>query len=69
MASIREITSMIHDCKQRESKLTEWEVNFITSLSEQLDSNDTFALTLKQQEKLDAIWERVTATSTILSRR
>lgn len=50
--------TMIEDCEKRESKLTDWERGFIDSLDNQL-VNDR-ALSPKQIEKLDAIWERVT---------
>lgn len=47
---------MIDDCIKRESKLNQWEVNFIQSLSEK-DLNN---LTQMQLAKLDEIWERIT---------
>lgn len=47
---------LIEDIMNRESKLTEWELNFISSLSEQLHKG----LTERQKEKLDKIWVRVT---------
>jgi hypothetical protein len=49
---------MVTDCEDRESKLTEWEVNFIASLRERLDAGNK--LTERQAEVLDRIWERIT---------
>lgn len=50
---------MIEDCEKRESKLDDWERTFIDSIAHQLTRDQ--ALTPKQAEKLDQIWERVTA--------
>ena len=50
---------MIADCEKRESKLSDWEAGFIDSLGKQMGEGR--GLTDKQIEKLDAIWERVTA--------
>jgi hypothetical protein len=50
---------MLEDCEKRESKLSEWETGFIDSLSVQIGRGRV--PTPKQIEKLDAIWERVTA--------
>lgn len=58
MSTTDEIESMISDCQERESKLSDWEVKFIDSISAQIGSGG--ALTEKQDEKLTAIWERVT---------
>ena len=54
-----EYVQMIEDCEKRESKLSDWEAGFIDSLGKQIGDGRT--PTLKQLEKLDAIWERVTA--------
>jgi len=53
-----EYKTMIADCKKRESKLTDWDIDFINSLSKQLDNGRVFSQ--KQIEKLDQIWERAT---------
>jgi hypothetical protein len=53
-----EITSMIQDCIARESKLSDWEREFIQSIDEQLGRGR--ALTPKQDETLERIWTRVT---------
>lgn len=58
MSTPDDIVSMISDCIARESKLSEWEISFLQSLDEQLGRGR--ALTEKQDEKLTAIWERVT---------
>jgi hypothetical protein len=50
--------TMIEDCENRESKLTDWERSFIDSIARQLA--DGRALSEKQRESLDTIWERVT---------
>lgn len=49
---------LIEDCEKRSEKLTEWEQQFIDSLSRQI-GNDRIP-TQKQIECLDRIWERVT---------
>lgn len=51
--------TMIDDCEDRESRLTDWERGFLESIREQIE--DGRVLTEKQSAKLDAIWERVTA--------
>lgn len=53
-----EYYDLIEDCENRESKLTEWEADFIQSIKERLDSGKF--LTPKQIEILDNIWGRVT---------
>lgn len=49
-----EIILMIDDCINRESKLNEWELGFIQSISEK-DSR-----TEKQIETLHKIWDKIT---------
>lgn len=46
---------MIEDCLKRDTKLTAWEIDFLS------DIEDRKALSPKQIEKLETIWERVTA--------
>ena len=53
-----EISTFIKDCDDRESKMTEWERNFIQSIREQFDRTET--LSLKQNETLEQIWDKVT---------
>jgi hypothetical protein len=48
----------IEDCEARESRLSNWEVNFLDSLKKRLQ--DGTPPTPLQIEKLDQIWERVT---------
>lgn len=48
---------MIEDCIKRESRLTEWELEFIQSINETVLSK---SLTEKQIEKLEKVWERIT---------
>ncbi len=49
---------MIEDCENRESRLNDWETNFIDSIRNTLESIG--ALTIKQTETLENIWEKVT---------
>lgn len=49
---------MVTDCENRESKLTDWERQFVDSIGHQLA--DGRALTDKQSEALNTIWDRVT---------
>lgn len=58
MSTPDDIVAMISDCIARESKLSEWEQDFLQSLDEQLGRGR--ALTEKQDETLTSIWERVT---------
>lgn len=53
-----EHVTMIQDCENRESKLTDWERTFIDSLQAQVAAGRS--LTERQAETLDSIWERVT---------
>lgn len=50
---------MVEDCEQREGRLTDWQRGFIDSIGKQL--RDGRALTQKQVDTLDDIWERATA--------
>lgn len=49
---------MIEDCLDRESRMSDWEEEFIESLEEWLANGKT--LTERQAEKLEDVWERVT---------
>ena len=59
MTDRAEQLQMIEDCELRESRLSDWESNFIDSIGRQLA--DGRALTLNQSNTLDEIWERATA--------
>jgi len=54
-----EYAQLIEDCEKRESRLSEWDREFIDSIKKRLA--DGKPLTPKQVEKLDEIWERATA--------
>lgn len=58
MSGTDEHAAMVADCVQRESKLSDWERGFIDSMERRLDGG--FALSKKQAEWLDEIWEKVT---------
>lgn len=58
MSQFDEHATMVADCEKRESKLTDWERSFIDSLNQQMAKGR--ALSEKQAETLDRIWERVT---------
>lgn len=49
---------MIEDCEKRESRLSDWEREFIASLSEQIGRGRT--LTPKQAETLERVWNEAT---------
>ena len=53
-----DIPTMIEDCMNRESKLSDWEAKFIDNIDSQLRGDNS--LTSKQQEKLEQIWEKIT---------
>jgi len=50
--------SMLEDCQARESRLSDWEQSFIDSLLIFLGRGN--ALTAKQQETLQSIWDKAT---------
>jgi hypothetical protein len=52
-----DIADMIADCEKRSSKLSDWELQFIDSISVQRGRGK--ALTGKQVDTLTAIWDRV----------
>ena len=54
-----DIEQLIEDCETRESRLTDWERNFIDSIKNQFIERGS--LSEKQTERLNEIWERVTA--------
>jgi hypothetical protein len=54
-----EYLRMVSDCEKRESKLTDWERTFIDSVSHWLSHGSQ--LSGNQIERLELIWERVTA--------
>lgn len=49
---------LVTDCVNRQSKMTDWEVDFIASISDQLDAGRD--LSERQMEILERIWEKVT---------
>lgn len=53
-----EIDQLIADCELRESRLTEWEQNFIDSIKARQESGK--GLTDKQMDTLSSIWEKAT---------
>lgn len=58
MSTIEEIQQMLDDCEAREFRLTEWEIGFIDSISDQFAKKGS--LSEKQDERLESIWNRVT---------
>lgn len=59
MSTLGEIRTMIEECEEHEERLTDWERQFIDSLSKQL-ANGSF-LSIKQDDALVRIWGRVTS--------
>lgn len=59
MSTPDEVHQMIDDLEARESRLTDWEREFVDSIKAQLGRGR--ALTLKQDETLERIWNSVTA--------
>lgn len=53
-----EYMQLIEDCEKRSERLTEWEANFLDSLSRQIGADRSPSP--KQIETLDNIWEKVT---------
>lgn len=54
-----ECVTLIEDCEARESRLDDWQRQFIDSIRRQLERGQR--LTRQQQEKLDEVWEHATA--------
>lgn len=54
-----EYLQLIEDCEARESRLSDWDRQFLDSIKNQLA--DGRPLSRKQTDKLDEIWERATA--------
>jgi hypothetical protein len=59
MIDLDECRTMIGDCMARESKLTDWERQFIDSIERWIDKGQM--ISQKQNFLLEEIWERVTA--------
>lgn len=55
---LAEYLTLVEDCVNRQERLTDWETNFIDSISRRLSNNQD--LSPKQIEVLDRIWEKVT---------
>lgn len=58
MSSSDEIQTMLDDCEKRSEKLSNWECEFIDSISDQLGRGR--GLSEKQEQILERIWEKVT---------
>lgn len=56
---VDEYATMLNDCEKRSEWLTEWDRGFVKSLQRQIAAGRQPSA--KQVEKLDSIWERVTA--------
>lgn len=54
-----EYLTLLSDCEQRESRLTDWERHFVDSLRRQIEQDRR--PNTKQIDTLDGIWERATA--------
>ena len=55
-----EADTMIEDCENRESRLTDWERSFIDSLANQRRGDNPFTLTDRQVSVLERIWNKAT---------
>ena len=53
-----EYLTLLEDCEKREERLTDWERNFVDSLTKQIESGRRPSL--KQIETLDSVWEKAT---------
>lgn len=50
---------LVEDCEHRESRMSEWERDFIDSIKKQVEGGKS--LSEKQDSILNGIWDRVTA--------
>jgi hypothetical protein len=57
MAKDNETLQMIEDCEKRQSQLSEWETNFINSISYQLETKG--GLSTMQYATLESIWDKL----------
>jgi ribonucleotide reductase beta subunit family protein with ferritin-like domain len=55
---VDEYLTMTEDCEHWESRLSEWERNFIDSIRTRLEEGKS--LSLKQTDTLDKIWQKAT---------
>ena len=53
-----EILQMIDDCEDRESKVSEWELNFLASIRNRVEQG--ISLTPNQSNTLYNIWNKAT---------
>ena len=53
-----DIKQLLEDCEHREERLNAWEHDFLVSVRAQLEVGR--ALSKKQLERLDEIWDRAT---------
>ena len=54
----KDLLLMIDDCESRESRCSEWELEFLESIKTRVEQG--ISLTEKQQETLDKIWDKAT---------
>ena len=54
-----EYQTLLEDCRKRDHMLSAWDADFLDSIEDRLDGNNT--LTLKQIEKLEEIWNKATS--------
>lgn len=59
MIDMSEAMTLVDDCIERESRLSDWERSFVDSIADQLGRGRS--LTVKQIETLEKVWERATA--------
>lgn len=59
MPDDNEIIRMIDDCENRESRLIDWERDFISAMADWSDKGRSF--TPKQADLIEMIWENATA--------
>lgn len=59
MIDMSEAMTLVDDCIERESRLSDWERSFVDSIADQLGRGRS--LTVKQIETLEEVWERATA--------
>lgn len=56
---VDELMTLVEDCEIRESRMTEWEADFVESIRSRLEKERP--LTERQQDTLERLWDRVTA--------
>jgi len=54
-----DVDLLVSDCEARDSRMSQWEQEFIADMRERIDNDHT--ITRPMYDKINQIWEKVTA--------